>query len=70
MNYMNGSQTAELVYKFITNNKNLNIPFYLLTAYSNENIYADKKYVKHIITKPIQKDALEDILNNILKNHV
>jgi CheY-like chemotaxis protein len=42
MNYMNGSQTAELVYKFITNHKNLNIPFYLLTAYSNENIYADK----------------------------
>jgi DNA-binding LytR/AlgR family response regulator len=65
MTYMNGTQTAEIINKFLICKKNIKIPIYLITGY-NESYLEKSEYIEKILSKPIRKESIEGIINGLL----
>jgi CheY-like chemotaxis protein len=68
MMYMNGTYASQIL-ENISNHKNItHVPYYILSAYENLSLGSDKKEVNGIFTKPLRKQYIEEILNNINNN--
>jgi signal transduction histidine kinase len=65
MMYMNGTYASQILDN-ICNHKNLtHVPYYILSAYENLSLGSVKEEIDGIFTKPLRKQYIEEILNNI-----
>jgi signal transduction histidine kinase len=65
MMYMNGTYAAQILHN-ICNHKNItHVPYYILSAYENLSLGSVKDVVDGIFAKPLRKQYIEEILNNI-----
>jgi signal transduction histidine kinase/CheY-like chemotaxis protein len=63
MMYMDGSSSAAIMKKVVKGRGLQCVPFYILTAY--ENLSYDFESVERVFTKPLRKQNIEQIINNI-----
>lgn len=66
MEYMRGSESAELVKKLCYGRTNENIPFYILTAFENQYIY--NPAVKDIFCKPLGAASADKIIHDMIES--
>lgn len=66
MNYMKGSTSSEIIKKLISSKFNVEIPFYLVTAYDDiTSKFKDMASIQEVITKPLSKGPCECILSKL-----
>lgn len=68
MNYMNGSDSSEILTKILIKKGLKHIPFYLVTAYEDDA--SIKKLtqgnIDGVLVKPLRYDTAESIMNRII----
>ena len=67
MNFLNGSDTVKLLKRCINNSLIIKIPFYIITAYEDENTLTILKEScpDNIFSKPLKKNIAENIIMKI-----
>jgi signal transduction histidine kinase/CheY-like chemotaxis protein len=66
MEYLNGNNTAEVLYNISKNKGMTGVPFYILSAYESFDLGTAKDAVNDIFTKPLRKQYIEEILKNFI----
>ena len=71
MNYLDGTVTAKVLKELAHSDKMFSIPFYILTAYEDENIIKKLKLspITNIFSKPINKIFIEQIFDEITRSN-
>ena len=64
MNFVNGSLSAEIIKKQTEKNSSLDIPFFLVTAYSETSKF-NSKYIKELLSKPLSREKAVKIFDSI-----
>jgi signal transduction histidine kinase/CheY-like chemotaxis protein len=65
MIYMNGSYASQILDNISSHKNIVHVPFYILTAYENLDLGPCKEAIDGIFTKPLRKQYIDELLNNI-----
>jgi hypothetical protein len=65
MIFLNGTKSSQILYDLAQKQRKDFIPFYLLTAYENEDLKSNlSKTIKNVISKPLNKYLARKLLEN------